>query len=86
MESQHVLSKALRVAHHLPAHVALYLCGEVALNDVSAPVVPAAEDLLAQLAADFAPSKRHQEGVEVDVCKSAKCKALLLGLLDWITD
>ena len=62
VDPEHVLSKALRVAHHLLAHGALNLGGEVDLLDVSAPVVHGAYDLLAQLAADLAPGKRHQVG------------------------
>ena len=62
MDSEHVLSKALRVAHHLLAHGALNLGGEVDLLDVSAPVVDGAQDLLAQPAADLAPEKRLQVG------------------------
>ena len=74
MDSEHVLSKALRVAHHLLAHGALDPRGEVDLLDVSAPVVDGAQDLLAQPAADLAPEKRLQVGGYV--CN----RALPLGL------
>lgn len=72
VDSEHVLSKALRVAHHLPAHGALYLRGEVDLLDVGTPVGDGAEDFLAQLAADLAPVKRHQVGG--NVCNRGPCR------------